>query len=165
TGNGNSGTGIANLDVEGRLTLLISGGSTVFDLTGPMTGPGNLILGTPAMTLRFNGTAGGGSAIFNLGTGTGVAFVRNTAAAIALGGLTGGSGTQLQGNNSTATNTIYTIGGANTNTVFSGVIKDGTAGNVSLVKTGAGTLTFSGANTYTGPTTVSNGTLLVSGSI
>ncbi len=165
TGNGNSGTGIANLDVEGRLTLLISGGSTVFDLTGPMTGPGNLVLGTTAMTLRFNGTAGDGSAIFNLGTGTGVAFVRNTAAAIALGGLTGGSGTQLQGNNSTATNLIYTIGGANTNTVFAGVIKDGTAANVSLVKTGAGALTLAGANTYTGPTTVSNGTLQVSGAI
>ncbi len=165
TGNGNAGTGIASLDVEGRLTLLISGGSTVFDLTGPMTGPGNLILGTAAMTLRFNGTAGDGSAIFNLGTGTGVAFVRNTPAAIALGGLTGGSGTQLQGPNNVATNTIYTIGGANTNTVFSGVIKDGTAGNVSLVKTGTGTLTLSGANTYTGSTLVSNGTLQVSGAI
>ena len=153
------------MDVEGRLTLFIAGSSQVFDLTGPMTGPGKLVLGTPAMTLRFNGTAGDGSAIFNLGTGTGVAFVRNTAAAIALGGLTGGSGTQLQGNNSTATNVIYTIGGANTNTVFAGVIKDGTAANVSLVKTGAGALTLAGANTYTGPTTVSNGTLQVSGAI
>ena len=53
------------------------------------------------MTLRFNGTAGDGSAIFNLGTGTGIANVRNTGTtAIALGGLTGGPGTQLQGDNS-----------------------------------------------------------------
>jgi autotransporter-associated beta strand protein len=34
-----------------------------------------------------------------------------------------------------------------------------------IIKSGAGTMTLSGANTYTGPTTVNDGTLLVSGSI
>ena len=38
-------------------------------------------------------------------------------------------------------------------------------GDAGLVKQGPGTLVLSGANTYTGPTTVSNGTLLVSGSL
>jgi autotransporter-associated beta strand protein len=165
TGNGNTGTGIASLDVAGTLTLFVSGGSTVFDLTGPMTGPGNLVLGTPAMNLRFNGTAGDGGAIFNLGTGTAVASVRNNAAAIALGGLAGGSGTQLQGNNSFAVGTIYTIGGANTNTEFDGAIKDGADASVSVIKTGVGSLILGGANTYTGSTTVSNGTLVVKGSV
>jgi autotransporter-associated beta strand protein len=46
-------------------------------------------------------------------------------------------------------------------TNFSGVI----GGVLSLTKTGAGTLTLSGANTYTGLTTVDAGTLLVSGSL
>jgi autotransporter-associated beta strand protein len=118
------------------------------------------------MTLRFNGSAGDNSAVFNLGTGTGIALVRNLPATIALGGLTGGTGTQLQGDNSTGGAAVtYTIGGANTNTEFDGVIKDGTAANVSLVKIGTGVLTLTNANTYTGPTTVSNGTLLVKGTL
>ena len=50
------------------------------------------------------------------------------------------------------------IGNLNDNTTFSGYIID-TGG---INKVGTGTLTLSGANTYTGPTTVSNGTLLIS---
>ena len=163
TGNGNSGTGIATLDNEGTLTLFVSGGSAVFDLTGTMTGSGNLILGTAAMTLRFNGTAGDGNAIFNLGAGTGIASVRNTGTtAIALGGLTGGSGTQLQGDNSSGgANMTYTIGGAGVNTEFDGIIKNGTVGTVALAKIGAGTLLLTNANTYSAGTTISGGTLLV----
>ena len=163
TGNGNSGTGIATLNDAGTLTLFISGGSAVFDLTGTMTGSGNLVLGSAAMTLRFNGTAGDGNALFNLGTGTAIANVRSTGTtAIALGGLTGGSGTQLQGDNSSGgANMTYTIGGAGANTEFDGVIKDGTVGTVTLAKIGAGTLTLTNANAYSGGTTVSGGTLLV----
>ena len=163
TGNGNSGTGIATLDDAGILTLFVSGGSAVFDLTGPMTGTGNLLLGTSAMTLRFNGTGGDGNAIFNLGTGTSVANVRNTGTtAIALGGLIGGTGTQLQGDNSAGgANLTYTIGVADANTEFDGVIKDGTVGTVALTKTGTGALTLTGTNNYSGGTTINGGTLQV----
>ncbi len=166
TGNGNSGTGIAVLNDAGTLTLFVGGGSAVFDLTGTMTGSGNLVLGTPAMTLRFNGTAGDGSAIFNLGTGTGIASVRNTGTtAIALGGLSGGPGTQLQGDNSSGgANMTYAIGGAGATTEFDGIIKNGTVGTVALAKIGAGTLTLTNANTYSGGTTVSGGTLLANNS-
>jgi autotransporter-associated beta strand protein len=48
-----------------------------------------------------------------------------------------------------------TIGGAAGADTNSGII----AGSISLVKSGTGTLTLSGANTYTGTTTVSGGTL------
>ena len=56
------------------------------------------------------------------------------------------------------------VGSNNLNTTFSGVLQDGGAyggTGASLTKIGTGTLTLSGANTYTGGTTVSTGTLLV----
>ena len=49
---------------------------------------------------------------------------------------------------------------------FSGSLQNGAAGQVlALTKQGAGTLTLSGANTYTGPTAVSAGGLRVAGSL
>jgi autotransporter-associated beta strand protein len=50
-----------------------------------------------------------------------------------------------------------TIGGGNPTTPFSGTI----SGSGGLIKTGVIPLTLSGANTYSGPTLVSNGTLRV----
>jgi autotransporter-associated beta strand protein len=168
TGNGNSGTSINTLNLAGTLTLFINGGSRVFDLTGSMTGSGNLILDSSSFgTLRFNGTAGDGSAVFNLGTGSAEANVRNTATAIALGGLIGGSSTILAGNNSAGPFMTYTIGGAGTNTEFDGAINDGSTGtgSTTVIKVGTGTLTLGGTCGYNGITTISNGTLLVNGSI
>ncbi len=55
-----------------------------------------------------------------------------------------------------------TVGGGNTNGTFSGIIQNG-AGTLSLVKTGSGTQVLSGVNTYTGSTTIANGTLQLSG--
>ena len=58
-----------------------------------------------------------------------------------------------------------TVGGNNLNTLFAGVIsdlggvRDDTGG--SLTKTGAGSLTLSNANVYTGGTVITGGTLLV----
>jgi autotransporter-associated beta strand protein len=58
-------------------------------------------------------------------------------------------------------------GAAATDLVMSGVIANSPfeAGNNGITKAGAGTLVLSGANTYTGNTTVSAGTLLVNGSL
>jgi autotransporter-associated beta strand protein len=50
-----------------------------------------------------------------------------------------------------------TVGGANANGLFSGVI----SGNINLVKTGIGTQTLTGDNTYLGTTLINAGTLVV----
>nr|UXE45396.1 hypothetical protein Hi04_10k_c4773_00010 [uncultured bacterium] len=57
-----------------------------------------------------------------------------------------------------------TVGSNNLSTIFSGVIKDGGSGQGSggsLTKIGTGKLTLGNASTYTGGTTINNGTLLV----
>lgn len=52
---------------------------------------------------------------------------------------------------------IFTVGGNNSTTLFSGDI---TGTNGQLVKNGTGVLTLSGSNTYTGATTVNSGVLV-----
>jgi outer membrane autotransporter protein len=57
------------------------------------------------------------------------------------------------------------VGSNNLSTVFAGVISDGSGLGGSLVKIGSGSLALTGANTYTGNTTVSSGALFIDGSI
>ncbi|WP_265595451.1 autotransporter-associated beta strand repeat-containing protein [Verrucomicrobium sp. BvORR106] len=63
----------------------------------------------------------------------------------------------------TATETLA-LGGSNTGAnLVSGVIGNGGASSLALVKSGAGTWTLNGVNTYTGGTAISEGTLALSG--
>lgn len=57
--------------------------------------------------------------------------------------------------NTSTTNAVLTVGGDNASTNFSGIID----GAVSLVKTGAGTWTLSGANAFSNGVRISGGTL------
>ena len=88
----------------------------------------------------------GAFATFDISLGAGDKTIQ------ALSGVAGSS--VLLGNNN------LTVGSA-TSTTFAGVI-DGSGGTGGLVKVGTGTLTLSGANTYTGGTTINGGTLSIS---
>ncbi|KQV04380.1 autotransporter outer membrane beta-barrel domain-containing protein [Devosia sp. Root105] len=80
-------------------------------------------------------------------------------------GSLAGAGTVQLGNpqtmNTAAGSAQLTLGGNNASTTFSGVL----AGKGQLIKTGTGTLTLSGSNTFTGTTTVSGGGLNVLGTL
>jgi autotransporter-associated beta strand protein len=73
----------------------------------------------------------------------------------------------LIGNSASNTLSVLTVNGA-TNGVYGGIIQDGLGsgtGQVALVVADGQELTLSGNNTYTGPTTISNAVLFVSGSV
>ena len=128
-------------------------------------------------TNRFNNatnsntTLGSAGTVFDLGAGSARLENHNGAAlTYDLGGLAGGAGSVLAGRSSNtlvgASSTIYSIGAKGVNTTFGGTIVDGSGnGTVAVVKVGGGILALNGVNTYTGTTTVSNGTLGGTGSV
>jgi autotransporter-associated beta strand protein len=172
---------VDNGGTSGSLALdtVISNAALVFDrsdivaFTNVLSGSGALTqLGTGTLQLgavnSYSGdtTVGGGILQLGLasavpsGTGKGNAVVNGTldlyGFSQTLNGLSG-AGTV---DTTTGAAVTLTVGANDAGGVFSGVIQN-TAGPLSLTKTGTNTLTLSGANTYTGVTTVNGGTLLV----
>ncbi|MBB5035635.1 autotransporter-associated beta strand repeat-containing protein [Prosthecobacter vanneervenii] len=152
TGTNTSGQNIiaaAIGDFGGATSVTIDGAAT-WVLTGANTYTGATTLSAGVLQIGGNSLA---SAII---VGANATLEINGVNA-SIGSLAG-SGT-VQNNSVTAA--TLTLGGNDLNTTFSGVIKDGGAGALSLVKTGAGTFTLTGANTYNGTTTISAGELQV----
>jgi autotransporter-associated beta strand protein len=103
------------------------------------------------------GSTGGTARVEVFGNGT-LDISQHDAPGVTTGSIEGSGLVFLGGVN-------LAVGTNNLSTTFSGLVQDGgfsggTGG--SLTKTGTGTLTLSGANTYTGNTTINAGTLLVS---
>lgn len=147
-----TGSGTANISI-GVATRTLSFGSDVFSGFN-----GTIALGTSIGGIRPNNAAFAGSdnVTFDLGSSTGYLTRNNSASTVNLGALSGGSGTQIRNGGTT-----YAIGGKNINSTFSGDIQ----GTANVVKKGTATLVLNGTNTYTGTTTVSNGTLQVDGAL
>ncbi|MFY7817860.1 MAG: beta strand repeat-containing protein [Akkermansiaceae bacterium] len=152
----------------------LSAAATNFGVTLNNSGTPNNYAGDTVINL---GALSGKSAALNLGAaeqiphgvGTGNVVINSNGTGngtLNLGGfsetINGLSGNGiLEAGGGTPT---LTIGENNATASFSGVIQN-SSGDLTLVKTGTGTQTLSGANTYTGTTTVSAGTLaLVGGS-
>ena len=88
-----------------------------------------------------------------------------------IGGISGDKGTYIRGSskNTSGFTCSYTVGGANTDETFNGVINNLSSsstreGTVSIKKVGSGDWRLTGANVYKGSTTVSGGRLIINGS-
>ena len=153
----------ALVTLEGGLQSTFDGGLVLFQASSSAgnstliagNGPGKNSGGTITFT---NESLGGTSRIELLGPG-GVGNLEidtHTLPGVTVGSIEGSGNVTLGARN-------LTVGTNNLSTVFSGTIVDGRLGSGgSLSKTGTATLTLSGANTYTGGTTVSQGAFLAS---
>ena len=152
---------------SGAGTMSLAIGNNTFSLTGNTTAfAGTFALGASTGFLRLNGSLGSPAATFDLGTSTADLINRNGNATFELGALTGGSGTFLGGASSVNAPSTYYIGGNGDSTTFAGIIGNGGAGGVTqIAKVGGGTLTLTGNSSYTGTTTVSEGSLAVNGAL
>ena len=134
------------LTVTGTSTLLLSATNTYTGAT--MIGAGSTLSLTNAGSIAASSGVNltGTFATFDISNGTSDKTIQ------ALSGVAGSS--VLLGNNNL-------IVGTAASTTFAGVI-DGSGGTGGLIKVGTGTLTLSGANVYTGGTTIDGGALSVS---
>ncbi len=155
-------------------------GNSILTLTGPIfdgAAPNGIALaGSPGCRLVLNGanTFSGSTLIIGgtLTLGNSLALQASTLdssgsgsfsfgslTAAKLGGLTGPGAISLA--NSSAIAVALSIGNNNANTTYSGVL----SGIGSLAKIGNGTLVLTGSDTYSGPTAVNQGRLVVNGSL
>lgn len=157
----------------GGLTIQTGGARFIIIESAAYTGPTVVEDGSELQT-NYSGAGDGtpfgaglnglGSSVF-VGAGSALTFYSYNAQAgpVAIGSLSGSGTVRGEGSG------IHTfkVGGNGTNSVFSGVIADSfnAPAPSALIKVGTGTLTLSGANTYTGTTEILGGTLLVDGSI
>lgn len=132
-------------------------------LSGANTFSGATNLGSPAVgtgstLLLANSLALQNSTLNYTGSSKLVFASTVVTRAFTLGGLTGTSNISVLNNAAIPEAINLSIGNNNTNTTYGGILS-GVGG--SLTKTGTGTLSLTGANSYTGATTINKGTLIV----
>ncbi len=177
------GTG-ATVSGSGTLNITANGASATANNTdgrfylggnwSTFTGNLNLIGNNANSTIQLNQNGGNfvaasmASTKINLSaTGAGVMSLLGrfgTNATIALGELSGTSASAIRTVSTSGAGT-FQIGGLGTSSTFAGGITNGGAVVLSISKVGAGTLTLTNTTniTYTGPTTINEGTLKVNG--
>ena len=149
-------------NTRGTLSLVKSGGGGTLTLSGANTFTGTTTVSSGILTLNNNlalqnsalVTTGGGNINYGVNTPT-------------FGGLSGASGnlSTISFVNSYINVQALTLNPLSGTVTFGGSIPNGGVYNVTLTKTGAGTQVLSGANTYSGITTISAGRLEVTGSL
>lgn len=156
TASGALGTGLVSIGIGGNdatARLELDGGIT---LANNIFLPGRNNTSVAIQNIGGNNTLSG-RVDFSSG-GTGFIVQAEAGSTLTFSGAADAGGVAFQ--SATGTRTLAVQGDGNV--VVSGIVQNG-AGTVAVSKTGAGTLTLSGANTYTGATTVNGGTLALGG--
>ncbi|MGY3591113.1 autotransporter-associated beta strand protein [Bradyrhizobium sp. USDA 4341] len=164
---GTSG-GMTEAPTAGNAKITNRSGSALIFAAYSTAGNATITTESGANVRFLDNTTGGTAQFITNGTGFvdfGGSLGPNGDGHITAGSIAGSGTYYIGGGNTLA------VGGNNLSTVVSGVIADsnpcgcGPAGPGNLEKTGSGTLTLSGLNTYTGTTVVNGGILQVDGSI
>ena len=147
-----SSNGVMNETISGT-GQLVKSGSGIWTLSGANSYTGDTLVNSGTLIL------GSGAAIqnstFDTQTGSVGSLSFGSLTSATFGGLKGSNGLSLSNTASAAV--ALTVSGNNQSTTYSGIL----SGPGSLTKSGTGTLILTSSNTYTGATTVSNGTLQI----
>jgi fibronectin-binding autotransporter adhesin len=156
---GGGALGTVSLVMNGSGTQVLSGNNTYNGMTTvsagilQFTGPATLYNSNTASWTAANITVAGGATLaVNVGGPTDFSSAQ---AGTLLGNISGGTGIGLQARSRFAFDTTN----APAAVTFANPITDSVNGPLGITKLGAGTLVFTGSNTYTGPTTISGGML------
>jgi autotransporter-associated beta strand protein len=173
-------TGNYSLDLGSSGSI---GSTPSTDLT--LSNPSNDWSGNTSIIGRTGGSAGhtvvnlGADEVIPHGAGKGNVILSNATVSTTtlnlngrnetINGLASGAGTATLGfvqNNADGTTSLLTLGAGDATATFGGTIRDNAGGLatgiVALTKIGTGTQTLTGANSYTGDTTILDGTLSIS---
>jgi autotransporter-associated beta strand protein len=163
---GLTGTAAITANADATIAAALSGsqglafaGTGTLVLSGANTYSGATSINAGTLWFGVNHNSLGAVTLANVAGARLALNYTNSLLGMTIGSLSGGGAT---GGNVDLRGDTLTVGGDNTSTTFAGQIAS-SGGGGNLVKTGTGTLTLAGSNTYTGTTTVSQGTLVMGG--
>ena len=151
--NAGSGVNFRNNNTTFAGTMVVNGIASATAFGGSGIGVGGCTICLANTDITLNGTI----ELLNQGIG----WANTASGAFGMGALSG-NGVMVGNFTGGGGVTTVTLGNTNNSGTFSGTIANGTGNTVNVVKTGTGTQTFTGANTFSGYALVQGGILSVS---